>query len=272
MKYPLKTVFKMNENIELCRAKDTSNKEDRPTLPIFERDPGIITYEHSLAERFYNDIYMGAAERNYYVDGYQELCLCAHYNRRIPGKYEFVEEYQFFVTKDRMCLEIYWNLGNISDSDRILEHYQSLEEAENSKFYKDFCDLKVQIEESIEWEKTHIIDPFEMRAISSFLSMEDEKGDAKYTIYEVPISDRKEMVQFYLNNENESWEMMSVSAVELSDMLRFFKDFDVLDKEQLHLRTFYSIENRIMEKEPSYKKAFDEVKAFYEYNKRIVYC
>ena len=89
---------------------DTS-KAISSDLTLIEKPVGAVTYEHCLVEKLYPDIYFGTAERNYYIDRYHELCLCVHHNRRVPDKYEFIPDYQYYVTKKRMCLDIYWHLG-----------------------------------------------------------------------------------------------------------------------------------------------------------------
>ena len=77
--------------------KYTDDKDTCQFLPLIEKPVGDVTYEQCLAVRFYGDVYMGTAQRNYYVDRYQEICLCAHYNRRILGKYEFEERIKIVV-------------------------------------------------------------------------------------------------------------------------------------------------------------------------------
>ena len=96
-------------------------KRTKTKFPLIDVGKGNITYEHCLIERFYGDVFMGTAERNYYVDQYHEICLCVHYNKRILGKYQFEPGYQFWVTADRKCLEIYWNLGHLLDENSIVE-------------------------------------------------------------------------------------------------------------------------------------------------------
>ncbi len=122
-------------------------------FPLIKRPKGAVTYEHTLAERFPGDVFMGASERNLYVDQYDEICLCAYYNIRIPGKYEFIPEYHFYRTKSRMCLDLYWNLGHLEDESGIIEEYHSLEEAKDSDYYQDFCDLKANIDKWIRDKK-----------------------------------------------------------------------------------------------------------------------
>ena len=66
-----------------------------------------------------------------------------------------------------------------------------------------------------------------------------------------------------MNNETENWDMMSVSPERLSNLIRFFKDFDDLDRRELHLRSFLPLEAAIQEN-ALYKRAFDTVKQLYE--------
>ena len=65
---------------------------------------------------------------------------------------------------------------------------------------------------------------------------------------------------------------MFVSAEPLSDLMRVFKDFDDLDRRELHLRRFISMEPEVFENELLYKKAFDSVKVSYELSKNAVFC
>ena len=78
------------------------------------------------------------------------------------------------------------------------------------------------------------------------------------------------MVQIYMNNENETWDMMSISPEPIGDLMSFFKDFEDLDRRVLHLRKFLLLMTTIAENE-LYKKAFDTVKKSYESSKNIVY-
>lgn len=252
------------ERIEQFDVGATDDKNTCPHLPLIEKPVGDITYEQCLIERFYGDVYMGTAQRNYYVDKYHEICLCAHYNRRIPDKYEFEEGYQFFVTKRRMCLDIYWNLGNISDTASVLEHYHSIESSVNSKYYRDFCDLKDQIEEGVKWKKVHAVNLFEEDVGISFHPVEDVNGKSRYTMFEIPVIERKEMAQFYLNKETDSWEKMSISPEPISEMMSSFKDFDELDKRELHLREFRALKSLGTEKDKDYLAALEKVDNWYK--------
>lgn len=254
---------KERASLEQLSQVDINDIDTKSEWLNFEKPVGAVTYEHCCTEHFHRDIFMATTERNYYVDRYHELCLCAHYNRRIPGEYRFEEGFQFFVTKKRMCLDIFWNLGNISDEKMILEHYDSIDNAKKSLHYRDFCELKDMIEEGINWNKTHIPDPFIFPGGSHYQSAPDKNGKRKYTIYEKSIKERREFVQFYLNNETENWDMMSVSPERLSNLIRFFKDFDDLDRRELHLRSFLPLEAAI-QKNALYKRAFDTVKQSYE--------
>ena len=62
----------------------------------------------------------------------------------------------------------------------------------------------------------------------------------------MPIRERNEFVQFYFIGKK--LKLFSRSDVPLQDLMRFFPDFDTLDKNQLHLRTFLpTVENAINE-------------------------
>ena len=237
--------------------KVLEDKDSRSPLPLIKKEIGGITYEHSLAERFYGDVFIGTAERNYYIDQYHELCLCAFYNRRIPGKYEFIPEYQFFITKQRMCLDIYWNLGNISDESMIMEKYDGLEAAKSSYYYDDFLDLKKKIDDSIKWRKEHALDPYKLGGWSSFNYKPNQEKRLTYTVYECPIKENHEIIQLYLVGEKVK--MLSTSQVLLSDMMSFFKDFETLDKEELHLRSFLPIKEYVLPEGSKYHDLYTEI-------------
>ena len=255
------------ELIKQIDAVDTDDKGTRPHLPLIKKTFGDITYEQCLIQRFYEDVYMGTAQRNYYVDKYHEICLCAHYNRRIPGKYEFDEGYQFFVTKKRMCLDIYWNLGNISDTDSVLEHYDSIESSVKSNYYKDFCDLKNRIEEGVKCKKALVINLFEEDVGISFHPIKDVNRKSRHIMFEIPVVERKKVVQFYLNKETDSWEKMSISSEPISEMMSFFKDFDELDKRELHLRKYRDLKSLDTEKDKDYLTALEKVDNWYKFLK-----
>ena len=244
--------------------------EDKDTLsplPLIERELGGITYEHRLAEHFYRDVYMGAAERNYYIDRYHELCLCAYFNRRVPGKYEFIPEYQFFVTKKRMCLDIYWNLGYISDESMVVEKYDGIEAAKESHYYKDFVDLKEMIDKSIKWKKDHIFGPFDIGGMSSF-QYSPCKGTT-YAVHEIPIKERQEILQLYMDPDTEKLMQVTVSKVLLSDLMRFFKDFESLDENELHLRTFLPVQEYALADGSLYHGYYTQVVEWLERMKNV---
>lgn len=251
--------WKRKKPIDLS-VVDTNDEETRSAFPLIERPIGAITYEHAIADGLYKGVYIGAAERNYYVDRHHELCLCAYYNRRVPGKYEFISDYLFFITKKRMCLTIYWNLGNVSDEKSILERYDSIDAARSSRYYEDFLDLKAKIDSAVEWQRTHVLDPFEDYMGTSFRYEDD---DSCFSIFEYPVCDRKEMVQFYYNRTTDQWERMSVSKEPLSDLMRYFKDFDELDERELRLRTFLPIEENAMTEGSLYHKPYEDARRFY---------
>ena len=234
---------------------DVHDKQTQTDLPLSEKPVGAMTYEHCLVEKFYKDIYMGTAERNYYVDRNHELCICVHYNRRIPGEYKFEDGYQFFVTKKRMCLEIYWNLGNIPDESMIIEYYDSIDDAKESQCHTDFLDLKKKIEEGVELRKSHVFDPFDSGFASIVQKDYDVNGGGKNTIIEVPSTEKREMIQFYFNGKSGLCEKISVSSERLSELMQFFKDFDDLDSKRLHLRKYVSLDKAL--EDPDYKKAYD---------------
>ena len=71
-------------------------------FPLIEKLVGSVTYEHTVVQKLYMDIFIGDAERNYYVDQYHEVNLCVHFNVRKQGTYSFIPEYQYYLTDGRM--------------------------------------------------------------------------------------------------------------------------------------------------------------------------
>jgi hypothetical protein len=123
-------------------------------------------------------------------------------------------------------------MGEIIDKSMIIKEYKNIDLIPKNALYKEFVSLKNQIENNIRCKTENPNDPFEYDLISCFQFGVCENGGAKYRVYETPISERKEMVQFYLNNATKKWEAMSISEVELSDLMMFFEDFDSIDKNE----------------------------------------
>lgn len=243
---------------------DINDPATKSPFPLIEKPKGTITYEHCLPEGFYGEQYLCSAERNYYVDRYHELCLLAHYGKRTPGKYEIVPGYEFFVTKKRMCLDIYWNLGHLSDESVIVERYDSLESAKQSEYYADFCDLKDKIDDGIKWAKNREYDPFEFGGGSKYGAEKDENDEPTYDVYQYIDSENKQFIQLYQNIKTKSWDKMSISSEDLSDLMRFFRDFDELDKNELHLRTWLSINDNAIAEGSAYHHVYEWAKEFEE--------
>lgn len=80
------------------------------------------------------------------------------------------------------------------------------------------------------------------------------------------------MAQFYLDQETETWDTMSISPVSLCDLMQFLKNFNELDEQVLHLRNFKSLNDRTLDFRPGYRKAFEKAKSFYESSKNVIYC
>ena len=83
-------------------------------------------------------------------------------------------------------------------------------------------------------------------------------------MFEIPVIERKEMAQFYLNKETDSWEKMSISPEPISEMMSSFKDFDELDKRELHLREFRALKSLGTEKDKDYLAALEKVDNWYK--------
>ncbi len=199
----------------------------------------------TLAIYFYGDNGIGAAERKGTDDQGQKLYFCAYFNRRVPEKYEFIPEYQFYVANQPICRDIYWNLGYPPDESVILERFDGETAAEASPYAEIFADLKSRIVELLRELKGNTFDPFEIGG--SLFSYTSGRGiSLAYTICEMPDVDNREFIQFYFTGEK--LKLLSRSPVPLEDLMRFFPDFDTLDKNQLHLRTFLPpLENAVGE-------------------------
>lgn len=65
-----------------------------------------ITNEQTLANCFYGNNWIAAAEREYDTGTDHELCFCAGFSRRVPGNYDFIPEYRFYVTKKRIIRDL----------------------------------------------------------------------------------------------------------------------------------------------------------------------
>lgn len=223
-------------------------QKNRDTVDISPPFRQVILGEDdvkTLGIYFYQDIGVGAAERKGVDDHGQELYFCAYYNRRVPEKYEFISEYRFYIAKQPMCHDVYWNLGYPPDESVILEQFNGETAAEASPYGEIFADLKSRIVNLLRELKENTFDPFEIGG--SLFSYTPGQGiSIAYTVCEMPDIDKREFVQFYFTGEK--LKSLSRSPVPLEDMMRFFPDFDTLDKNQLHLRTFLPpVENAVRE-------------------------
>lgn len=98
--------------------------------------------------------------------------------------------------------------------------------------------------------------------MSCFQYLYDEEGNAKYSVFEIPISKRKGVVQFYKNNQKNKWEMMSLSKVPICNLMQFFKDFEFIDKNELHIRKFIDIEENAISEKSKYHKFYEQAENF----------
>ena len=71
-------------------------------------------------------------------------------------------------------------------------------------------------------------------------------------------------------SRDDTWEMMSVSREPLSDLMRYFKDFDELDRNELHLRRFLS-EKEYAEEGSEYYKEYRKAVSNHERMQRAWY-
>ena len=223
-------------------------------LPEIDRATAWISDE-SFSERVFRDIYIGTAERHFYNDPARKLSVSVYYNSRIPGKLEFDGKWRLFVTEDSLCRTIFRQHGNLSDESQVYEKYYGLEEAEGSAFYNDFAELIKKAEDSIAWTKDHAWKPYEKYSGSiRFRPVPGE--DPEYTVYEQCIPEREEIVQFYWNETDSRWDTMAVSKEPLHEVMNHLKDFEELDRNELHLRRFLPIQEYAMEEGSVYHKEF----------------
>ena len=233
---------------------------------------GAITEETGLAHRFYGDVWIGAAGCCCHVAQDHEVNLCAFYNRRVPGGYRFIPEYQFFVTKENVCQDLFWNLGNLSDSSLILEQYAGVGAAEASPYGPIFLELKDKIESTINMLKEEPLDPY-LFAGSLFSYTPDSEQEKQlaltYTMCECPIRDRQEFVQFYVSGDR--LKKLSISQIPLEDMMRFFPDFETLDREVLHLRTFLPVRESALQEGSLYHEVWLDALDSIEFDRQVMF-
>lgn len=229
---------------------------------LIERPRGAVSYEHCVVQRLHGEIYIGDAEKNYYVDKRHEINLCVHYNFRIPGKYAFIPEYRFYVTDGRQSLPLHWGLGAIEPT-KIIEEYESLELAKKSEYYEDFCELKDKIDKEIlrqqkVWKLSKI-----QYDNSVHSSSKEIPGKGMYTLYEIPLQQTNEYIQFHFCEETDKWQL-STSHYSVIDVWRYLNDFYEIEKTELQLLTYHPMINGELPASSAYYRAYTEVKRFIE--------
>lgn len=251
------------------RIKPNELKSKKSELPFINRGIGNVTYEHCLTEELYGGVYFGTAERNYYVDGYHEICLCVHYNRRTPGKYEFDKKYHYFVTNERKCLDIYWNLGNISDESSVVEYYADLDEAKGSLYYKDFCELQGEIQAGIKWRKEREYDPFEFGGMCYGTRTICGR---EIRFFQIPQQETRKFIQFFIDEESEQLLRITETPIDISNHMGFMNDFFEIDQTELHLVREIQLVNGLPPQDTIYEKLYSEVLEEIEDEKNTFYC
>lgn len=230
---------------------------ERVSIPLIERELGQVTYEHTIVQKLYGDIFIGDAERNYYVDRYHEINLCVHYNFRKPGTYSFFPEYQFYLTKGRMSLKLHWNLG-IPVENMIIEKYNHIEAAKDSKYYKDFVELKENIGKEIERQKKR--DDFDYKCNSmSWAYRQYPSGESYYTMIEISTGNGKECIQVHLDKEKDEWKV-SKSSESIMNLWRYLKDFEEINEKYLHLMEYLPMKNNSLDENSPYYKFWVDAK------------
>ena len=233
-------------------------------FPLIEKEVGAVTYEHTYVQRLYDDIYIGDSERNYYVDRWNEINLCVHYNVRVPGKFKFIPEYQYYLTDGRMSLKLHWN-GGIPQNDMVIERYDSIEAAEKSQFYKDFCELKNKIDSEINRQKKL---EYNIKDFVSSSCRQYPSGESYYRITEIPPNiSGCEYVQIHLDERSGQWKI-SKSATSIMTLWRYLKDFEEINERELQLMEYIQEDN---EQFLQYRQWIEKVKKDYESQKEISY-
>ncbi len=236
----------------------------RTPFPLIERPVGSITYEHTVVQRLFKDIFIGDAERNYYIDRYHETNLCAHYNVRYPGTFSFSPGYQFYVTDGRMSLKLHWSLG-LPVEDMIIERYDGLEAAEGKKYYSVFCNLKDSIDREIErqkdlgkqWE-------YEFASVST-CRRQLQSGEITYTLIEMPTGNGEECVQVHHDEVTGEWKM-SKSPCSIATLWNYLKDFDEINQKELHIMEYIPLSHNTVDQESPYYHFFIKAKGLYKNN------
>ena len=217
---------------------------------LMEHAVGEVTYEHTVVQRLYGDIYIGDSERNYFVDCDHEVNLCVHYNVRKPGTYSFNSEYQYYVTHGRMSLKLHWNLGNLGD-EVVIEKYDTIEEAKKSKYYTDFFELKNKIDEEIDRQRKLNAERSEKRRLGSKCFRMDDSGNIYYTMMEMPFEESGEYVQIHYDKRRKKWKV-SKSPCSISTLWNYLKDFDEVNEKELHLMEYIPLKDNTLDPSSPY--------------------
>lgn len=204
-------------------------------FPLRAKKPGEITYQHCIINKLYGNHLIVDAERNYYVDRWHEINLCAHYNFRIPGTYQFIPAYRFYVTNERCSLTLHWSQG-VLDEKYIEEQYDSLEEAESSKYYQDFCDLKDIMDQYMQNMKD-----YDYQDLNDSKVCKQINDDENLLLYQIYMEEEKKFIQFYLNEKTDEWKV-STSLIDAVDLYRALSDFFEIEEKELRILTYYSFD------------------------------
>ena len=230
---------------------------------VFDHDKEDVK---CLACNLYGNVAIGASEQCYDLGQNQTVYLCAYYNKRVQGTYQFVPEYFFYIAEQSIYKELYWNQGTISNQAVIAKEYVGLEAARNSYFYECFVSLKNKIESQLRWSSEHALDPYEPGG-SMIKYKPDASQELFYTLCEIPIKDRLEFVQFYFRGTQLI--TMSVSKEPLLDLMMFIKDFEEVDANELHLRTFLPIDGYALEPDAIYHAAYADAQDSIDYQQGL---
>lgn len=228
-------------------------------FPLFERNVGDIIYQYSFAKILPRGITIGAAERNIYIDRNHEINLCAYWNTRISTKYEFNNEYSFYITDGRIVSDIFCSLGRFSDNEKIIQKYDSLESAKESEYYKHFCQMKKMIEKSILDEERKR----EKNKKDGFIwetTYGGPNNDYSGADYEWICKKTKEYVQLHVDLDKDKW-ILTTSKERLGSLKIWFEDFDELDKNVLHFLTYHDeLDVRNLDKSSPYYSIVKDAK------------
>ena len=135
----------------------------------------------------------------------------------------------------------------------VIEKYQCLEDAKQSKYYKDFCDLKANIDKWIRDRKK--LGRFPTGGIRCASSGRTNSR----RFYEKYIEDTDEFVQLFITEGSGVWEM-SKCYNEIGDLIAYIPEFEELNEKDLHFTRPVNMNDVMKDHDSPYYKFFEEVR------------